>query len=649
MAKEVAEDYASSLADLTVNSKPLINMLTILAEENIDHAGVIVETVEKHLEKVHSDIKLPVLYLVDSIVKNVGGEYVQKFAQVIVNMFTKTFKQVDEKTRSQMYKLRETWFEVFPATKLYQLDVKVNLIDPAWPIQQYKIHVNPNFLKKPIASSSSTPTATSEEDKIKSILARKEEELLMLKQKKTEMEQEQARRQREQADKNVKRKQIDQSLTTVLLGWLKAIQVPGPINPVLQGVPSQVFPNTNGVLTAVTSASTTSTNQPETVTMPVKQRLGPPVHVNKSTAAAGGARIAPVSGAMLASVRRDPRLARHQSHATASVTTPTPPLPPPPSLMQSTPAIAPNVFDIKPLTRPERITKRKNVITIDVRPDAVPEDARTRRDPRIEKRFKAKQEDRPARPPRRNDDREKTRNRKSEDAAKPNTTKKYEDKSPRSFESERPSKTLEDNEQSNAKATKDQLEADKDDFDLDTKQKTSKINVDEIIPRFPIVDSKKINKLPPIPKITNRDGTAKPVDNKEESVPTLVKKRKEGSRNDKRKKREKDRSNSSSPDKKSKILESKDNTRENKQNKAKEELMEVDPEKPEEAEVVTFKELKNYHKERYMRRNKETSESPERTPKPQTLLLEDKLPTVPSVESEASSKISHSVRFRSMG
>lgn len=60
--------------------------------------------------------------------------------------------QVDEKIRSQMFKLRETWHEVFPSTKLYQLDVKVNLIDPAWPIQaqphQSNIHVNPNFLKK---------------------------------------------------------------------------------------------------------------------------------------------------------------------------------------------------------------------------------------------------------------------------------------------------------------------------------------------------------------------------------------------------------------------------------------------------------------------------------------------------------------------
>lgn len=57
MSKEIAEEYASSLADLTVNSKPLINMLTILAEENIEHAGVIVDTVEKHLAKVNCIFK----------------------------------------------------------------------------------------------------------------------------------------------------------------------------------------------------------------------------------------------------------------------------------------------------------------------------------------------------------------------------------------------------------------------------------------------------------------------------------------------------------------------------------------------------------------------------------------------------------------
>ena len=52
MSKEVAEEYLSSLADLTINSKPLINMLTMLADENVDHAPAIVEVIENHIQKV---------------------------------------------------------------------------------------------------------------------------------------------------------------------------------------------------------------------------------------------------------------------------------------------------------------------------------------------------------------------------------------------------------------------------------------------------------------------------------------------------------------------------------------------------------------------------------------------------------------------
>lgn len=51
-SKEVADEYLSSLADLTVNSKPLINMLTMLADENVDHAPAIVQVIESHIEKV---------------------------------------------------------------------------------------------------------------------------------------------------------------------------------------------------------------------------------------------------------------------------------------------------------------------------------------------------------------------------------------------------------------------------------------------------------------------------------------------------------------------------------------------------------------------------------------------------------------------
>ncbi|KAM3958336.1 uncharacterized protein ACR2FA_007662 [Aphomia sociella] len=469
MSKEIAEEYASSLADLTVNSKPLINMLTILAEENIEHAGVIVETVEKHLEKVHPDIKLPVLYLVDSIIKNVGRAYTQKFSQSIVNMFTRTFKQVDERVRSQMFKLRETWHDVFPATKLYQLDVKVNLIDPAWPIQaqpqQSNIHVNPNFLKKPVATTSAVATPTEEEEKMRNILAKKEQELLMLQRKKVEMELEQARKQLEMTEK---------SSNTKVTSTIKKNPLP-PLMPVAM---------VNPVVAPVMAVA------PEVGNIPIKQRLGPPV--------SKPGRIAPVSGALAAAARRDPRLQR---------------------------PIAPDHFDIKPL---DRLPKRKNVITIDVqRPQ--------RRDPRLEPRDQR---------PRRDKNRDKRDDRKTH--AKPD-------------------------------AAADPLA--------------------DYVGKLP--DPKKINELPPIPKLNRGEESAAPRD-----AAVATKKRKELLRADRKQKREdaaagEDGSSERSPEKKCR------------KERRKKERGVGEPDKPE-PEVIAFKELKNYHKERYMRRNKEKSESPEK-------------------------------------
>ena len=53
MAEEIAAEYKTSLEDLTFNSKPVINMLTMVAEENIDYAEQIVRVIEERLNKVH--------------------------------------------------------------------------------------------------------------------------------------------------------------------------------------------------------------------------------------------------------------------------------------------------------------------------------------------------------------------------------------------------------------------------------------------------------------------------------------------------------------------------------------------------------------------------------------------------------------------
>uniref|UniRef100_A0A224X4V7 Pre-mRNA cleavage complex 2 protein Pcf11 n=1 Tax=Panstrongylus lignarius TaxID=156445 RepID=A0A224X4V7_9HEMI len=196
-SKDVAEEYTSSLADLTINSKPLINMLTMLAEDYIEHAPIIVQVVEHHLQKIACDSKLPALYLIDSIVKNVGKTYIPLFTQNIVSTFCAVFEKVDEKVRSQMFKLRQTWNDVFPPKKLFALDVRVHAIDPAWPItatpQSVRIHVNPKFLQAHVPSSSATPTPAESSQPISDGVMREEllkqqKELLELQKRKVELE-----------------------------------------------------------------------------------------------------------------------------------------------------------------------------------------------------------------------------------------------------------------------------------------------------------------------------------------------------------------------------------------------------------------------------------------------------------------------------
>lgn len=55
MAEAVAEEYRSSLVDLNFNSKPHINMLTIIAEENVKYAPMIVDTILTHVKSVSND------------------------------------------------------------------------------------------------------------------------------------------------------------------------------------------------------------------------------------------------------------------------------------------------------------------------------------------------------------------------------------------------------------------------------------------------------------------------------------------------------------------------------------------------------------------------------------------------------------------
>ncbi|XP_036599349.1 pre-mRNA cleavage complex 2 protein Pcf11 [Trichosurus vulpecula] len=218
--EDACRDYQSSLEDLTFNSKPHINMLTILAEENLPFAKEIVTLIEAQTAKAPSTEKLPVMYLMDSIVKNVGREYLPAFTKNLVATFICVFEKVDENTRKSLFKLRSTWDDIFPLKKLYALDVRVNSLDPAWPIKPLppnvntsSIHVNPKFLNKSpeepptpstVVSSPgiSTPPIVpdiqknlTQEQLIRQQLLAKQKQLLELQQKKLELELEQTKAQ----------------------------------------------------------------------------------------------------------------------------------------------------------------------------------------------------------------------------------------------------------------------------------------------------------------------------------------------------------------------------------------------------------------------------------------------------------------------
>lgn len=129
-------DYRQSLSELVFNSKPMILMLTMLADDNKDsNAAEIVHCIEQRLYQVESDKKLPTLYLIDSICKNLTtSTYAQLFERKIVKLFCHAFERFDEKNRLALFKLRQTWSTVFDASTLRTLDVAVKKLDNNWPI-----------------------------------------------------------------------------------------------------------------------------------------------------------------------------------------------------------------------------------------------------------------------------------------------------------------------------------------------------------------------------------------------------------------------------------------------------------------------------------------------------------------------------------
>ncbi|KAI1210430.1 uncharacterized protein F4807DRAFT_65863 [Annulohypoxylon truncatum] len=115
-SEAVALAFREAVEDLQGFARNEINTLTMIARENTEHAHAISGALQEHIKRVIPPKKLPALYLLDSIVKNVGTPYTLYFGRKLYQTFMDAYASVDMATRRKMDEMLRTWKEPVPGS-----------------------------------------------------------------------------------------------------------------------------------------------------------------------------------------------------------------------------------------------------------------------------------------------------------------------------------------------------------------------------------------------------------------------------------------------------------------------------------------------------------------------------------------------------